>query len=170
MPLPLLLLALAAVLPSSHAIRETELLEVDGGVFGRFLQFGFQQGGTLDLSLVTANPASVPGGAYLWAGVCLSSQLDAIMQMSQAALCSTNWNQLCWASAMLGNGNGTTTSNWTLSSVPVPQTDYYQFLVCSCTNYEIDLQASWHLVNPGGNELSSGYLPLLKLYPAMLSE
>lgn len=159
--------ALAVLLPA-QGMKGEEELEITPYVFGRWQQFGYYAGGALTMMQTVDNAAQLSNETRVWSLVCTSDQFDSLLNQDEIALCRqhvnmTNW---CFAAALLGAGsfdstyNETTYTSWSVSTI-VPSDSFYQFLILSCEGgTPMQLDVTYHFVNPGGEELSSGAIPL----------
>jgi len=127
-----------------------------------FMQFGFFQGGTIDIS---AQYTQGEVHELVYVIICSLTDLDNLLSehntimsvcpSESSAATGVDFNAACqWA----GELNSTVTS---LSyDAPAAESDYYEFLYLNCNEAAATaLDITYNLVNPGGENLSSGEIP-----------
>lgn len=135
--------------PTRPRLQGSDSIFFDAGVLERWYTFGFDAGGSVDLTVTLPDASQLPGpdvgsSAYAWVAICDSGQLDTVLslegQYGTGGLCwpgrstaRTNASVLasCFASAQLSNTTGT---SWQLSGLPVPYSEFFSFLVMVCTD------------------------------------
>lgn len=91
--------------------------------------------------------------------ICTEDETSQLVTAQDAFHLCRNYNisTMCTAAARLGGANESITWSTTVTTVETN----YDFLVLSCIDdYTFNIDASWHCVNPGGEELSTGEIPL----------
>ena len=150
------------------------VIDADGWSLGRWYAYGALDGAVFmqDTRVSSGAPAREPaGGVWAWVIIADAEQFDTLVGMSQSAICDTDMTTLMFAAAQVGwpVGNETdVTPVWNVTA-PVPDASYYSFLFVSCTPASLQLTIDYHLVNPGGEELSAGYVPLKAMTAGMLA-
>lgn len=159
----------ALCLAVASGMKGSDVLTVDDFVFGRWDEFGFLAGGSASVSANLATPAAtISPDDFVWLLACTSDQFDNILDIDQNLLCDSraNLTLLCDEAIAMGNGNSTgqpypygSHTTWTWNKV-MPEAITYEFLAVSCSAVPMDFDLTWHWANPGGEELSSGQIPL----------
>lgn len=117
-----------------------------------------------------------PGGAWAWVLLADDNEFDSISDLSDDQLCGgIDLTQMAAAAQRMGfagaNYSGFTpdaiATSWSFNGVASADAFYYLVFV-SCTNMDLTFATSYHFVNPGGEELSSGEIPYKPLSASFL--
>ena len=141
--------------------------------FVRLFAFGMLPGGEIDVSgTADASAFDAAGQDFLWLMACSDSQTNDLLSSAVDGqhLCQRNISDVCLAAVRfgaLGSGNASSiVSSWTGHAAAPGTPSEVSLLALSCVRASsASLAASYHFVNPGGQELSSGDIPLLTLAP-----
>ena len=91
--------------------------------------------------------------------ICTDDQTTQLVAAEDAPHLCRNYNisNVCTAASRFGGINESMV--WT-TTIPTIETNY-DFLLLSCMDdYTVNMDVSWHCINPGGEELSTGQIPL----------
>lgn len=179
--LSMMLLAVVSLFRPPCACLQSEDVILRAGVAGVYTTWGALEGASLRGSLSVTTPAPSPavlppGGAWAWILLADDDEFDSISDLSDDQLCGgIDLTQMTAAAQRVGfpgsNSSGTSpdavATTWAFNGVAGSDSFYYLVFV-SCTNIDLTFATSYHFVNPGGEELSSGEIPYKPLSAAFL--
>lgn len=156
------LLSLPAAVDAMRGSEAVTASEFDGDVA---YSFGAFAGADLTMQFTLTSPEpplKPPAGVWMWALLANTPQLSELIPHSVRELCASDVAGMAPISAQLGWFNTTTISNtsWALTYT-APSADNYYIIWLNCAAQSMSFTYSYHFVNPGGQELSSGVVPLL---------
>ena len=137
-------------------------LSVGPLVVGSYYDFSFLAGGSAYTSVLLSSPtAENTPLPIMWVLLCTEAQVqsDILTYASVADLCSSDLSHSCTARIQLdANAN-----NWTVS-LNIPQKVVFRFVYASCSSWATQvLEANWDCMNPNGEALPAGFIPLKSL-------
>eukprot|EP00300_Choanocystis_sp_HF-7_P008959 c16186_g1_i1.p1 GENE.c16186_g1_i1~~c16186_g1_i1.p1 ORF type:complete len:608 (+),score=97.90 c16186_g1_i1:240-1826(+) len=121
--------------------------------------FGFLPGGHMDVALQLLGDVDETGLRFL---VCSSAQIAVLNANFNAAgaLCNAIETVLCFENAPIQNGSYSLSAN-------VSTKDVYYLLIANCDSEVVHIAYTFDFVNPGGEQLPYGEIPLPKALTAL---
>lgn len=138
----------------------------------RIDSFGFDAGGTIDIRAKILSPTPDTRQSALQLAVCTETELShsALTRFSAESLCQGGFNISCAHTGALWNENGTwgsPSSSWAVEAT-AQHTSTYILVLLNCNSASTRFQLQYHLVNPGGEELSTAQIPFKAISAASL--
>jgi hypothetical protein len=154
------LLWLCALLPVS-AMRGDTVAALNPDTVHRLYEFGFLPGGSVQATWSLNAPFPPTGrNAFLIAAICTEEEVAMLLSYFSDpfhTVCPSLGKGMCWQTALLSETNSTL---WALDTTTVSSNVDLSFLVINCFRATAVVELSFLCLNPGGEQLSSGDIPL----------